>query len=97
MPSEVRHEEFHRAFSESVSPSNAAGPGTGDRLQGSTILSLKEAAAYLQVSKAHLSNLINGKVPGVPSVRFCRMGRRILIRREWIDEWIETTARADAN
>ena len=34
----------------------------------SPVLSLKQAAAYLQVSKAHLSNVINGKVAGVPPV-----------------------------
>ena len=35
----------------------------------SSVLSLKEAAAYLHVSKGHLSNVINGKVPGVAPVR----------------------------
>jgi excisionase family DNA binding protein len=54
------------------------------------IMTLKQAAAYLQVSKAHLSNVINGKVPGVRPVRNFRMGRRILIKREWVDEWMET-------
>ena len=52
-------------------------------------MSLKQAAAYLQVSKAHLSNVINGKVSGVP-VRSFRVGRRVLIKREWIDKWLET-------
>ena len=54
------------------------------------IMTLKQAAAYLQVSKAHLSNVINGKVPGVRPPRIFRAGRRILIRREWVDEWMET-------
>ena len=53
------------------------------------IMTLKQAAAYLQVSKAHLSNVINGKVPGVRPPRVFRAGRRILIRREWVDEWME--------
>ena len=56
----------------------------------SPVLSLKQAAAYLQVSKAHLSNVINGKVAGVPPVRSFRVGRRGLIKREWIDKWLET-------
>jgi len=55
----------------------------------SPVMSLKDAAAYLQVSRAHLSNVINGKVPGVAPVRCFRLGRRILIKREWIDEWLE--------
>ncbi len=53
-------------------------------------MTLTQAAAYLRVSKAHLSNVINGKVPGVPPVRSFRMGRRILIKREWVDEWMES-------
>jgi len=54
------------------------------------VMTLKQAAAYLQISKAHLSNVINGKVPGVQPVRFFRMGRRILIKREWVEQWLET-------
>lgn len=53
------------------------------------VMTLKQVAAYLQVSKAHLSNVINGKVSGVPPVRSFRLGRRLLIKREWIDEWLE--------
>jgi excisionase family DNA binding protein len=62
----------------------------------SPVLTLREAASYLQVSKAHLSNVINGKVPGVLPVRFFRLGRRILIKREWIDDWLESTNRQGA-
>ncbi len=56
----------------------------------SSVMNLRQAAAYLQVSKAHLSNVIQGKVLGVPPVRSFRLGRRILIKREWIDDWLET-------
>jgi excisionase family DNA binding protein len=62
----------------------------------SPVMSLNEAAAYLHVSKAHLSNLINGKVPGVTPIRVRRAGRRVLIKRDWIDEWLEATARKAA-
>jgi excisionase family DNA binding protein len=54
-----------------------------------TVMTLKQAASYLQISKAHLSNVVNGKVPGVKPVRSFRMGRRVLIRKSWIDEWLE--------
>ena len=54
------------------------------------VMTLKQAAAYLQVSKAHLSNVINCKVPGVPTLRCFRVGRRILIKREWVDKWMES-------
>lgn len=53
------------------------------------VMTLQQAAHYLQVSKAHLSNVINGKVPGVRPPRVFRAGRRILIRREWLDRWLE--------
>ena len=61
-----------------------------DTRESTPVMTLTQAAAYLRVSKAHLSNVINGKVPGVPPVRSFRMGRRILIKREWVDEWMES-------
>src|SRR4051812_23694645 len=60
-----------------------------DTKESTPVMTLTQAAAYLRVSKAHLSNVINGKVPGVPPVRSFRMGRHILIKREWVDEWME--------
>jgi len=64
--------------------------------QSSPMLRLSEAATYLRVSKAHLSNVINGKVPGVPTLRTVRAGRCVLIKREWIEEWLESTSRKAA-
>jgi excisionase family DNA binding protein len=55
----------------------------------STVMTLQQAAAYLRISKAHLSNVIGGKVPGVQPMRSVRIGRRILIRQEWMDQWLE--------
>ncbi len=55
----------------------------------SAVLTLTETAAYLRVSKAHLSNVIKGTVPGVPPLRCARVGRRLLIKREWANEWLE--------
>ena len=55
------------------------------------VMTLTQAAEYLQVSKAHLSNVINGKVSGIAPVRSFRLGRRVLIRREWIDAWLDGT------
>lgn len=59
---------------------------TGESAQ---VMTLKQAAAYLRISKAHLSNVLNGKVPGVPPLRHASVGRRILIKRIWADEWLE--------
>ena len=66
-----------------------------DPVPESPVLSLKQAASYLQVSKAHLSNLINGKVPGLTPMRSFRLGRRVLIKREWIDQWLELSQHAE--
>ena len=53
------------------------------------VMTLQQAASYLRISKAHLSNVINGKVPGVRPLRHAVVGRRILIKRIWADEWLE--------
>jgi excisionase family DNA binding protein len=60
-----------------------------DTQGNSQVMTLKQAAAYLRISKAHLSNVINGKVAGVPPLRHAQIGRRILIKRGWADEWLE--------
>jgi hypothetical protein len=65
-------------------------PDTDQRLSNSMVLDLKATAEYLGISKAHLSNVINRKVLGVPPLRCARIGRRILIKREWADEWLES-------
>jgi len=53
------------------------------------VLTLKQAAEYLRISKTHLSNVIKGKVAGVPPLRHALIGRRILIKRTWAEEWLE--------
>ncbi len=65
-----------------------------DRTTTSPVMTLKQTAAYLQISKAHLSNVIQGKVHGVLPIRSFRLGRRVLIKREWIDEWLENSRRS---
>ena len=62
----------------------------------STVMTLKQAAAYLRISKAHLSNIIRGKVPGVPPLRCARVGRRVLIKLGWADEWLEALGESSA-
>lgn len=58
------------------------------------VMTLREAARYARVSTAHLSNVINGKVDGVPGLRHARVGRRVVIRREWADSWLDELAGA---
>jgi excisionase family DNA binding protein len=59
------------------------------RIAQSQILTLTQTAEYLRISKAHLSNVIKGKVHTVPPLPHARVGRRILIQRVWVDEWLE--------
>jgi len=53
------------------------------------ILTVKEVAQILRCSKAHVSNVIHGRVQGTPRLDHLNVGRRKLIRREWLDQWME--------
>jgi excisionase family DNA binding protein len=55
------------------------------------VLTLSEIARILRCSKTHISNVLNGKVPGVPRIAHVAMGRRKLVRREWLDQWMESS------
>jgi hypothetical protein len=50
----------------------------GDR---SEILTIHDVAEILRCSKTHVSNVINGKVRGLPKLTHLCMGPRILVRR----------------
>lgn len=63
----------------------AAAPPSG----GPQLLTLEECAERLRCSRAHISNLINGKVPGVPPLPHARIGRRVLVRPEWLQAYLE--------
>jgi excisionase family DNA binding protein len=52
------------------------------------LLTLREAAQLLRCSKAHLSNVLNGKVRNIPPLTSVRLGRRRLIRRQSLTSWI---------
>lgn len=60
-----------------------------DHVRLPEVLNMKQAAGYLRISKAHLANIINGKVRGVPPLRHAVVGRRILIKRAWAEQWLE--------
>ena len=53
------------------------------------ILDVKGTAQMLGCSVAHVSNIINGRVAGVPPIPHVRAGRLRLIRRETLMRWIE--------
>jgi hypothetical protein len=52
------------------------------------ILTRAECARLLKCSEAHVSNLINGKVAGVPRLPHARLGRRIVVKREWLEDYL---------
>ena len=53
------------------------------------ILDVKGAALVLGCSPAHVSNMLNGKVEGVPPIPHVRAGRLRLIRRAALMRWFE--------
>ena len=53
------------------------------------ILTIDEVARILRCSKARVSNVINGRVVGTPRMTHLCMGRRKLVRRVWLDQWME--------
>lgn len=52
------------------------------------ILTVAEAARELRCSKAHVHNIIHGKVPDLPPLPALRIGRRVLIRHEALKAWM---------
>lgn len=51
------------------------------------ILTAADVAADLRCSKAHVYNVINGKVAGVTPLPAIAMGRRRLVRRSSLERW----------
>jgi excisionase family DNA binding protein len=54
-----------------------------------TILTIKQVAEILQCSKTHVTNVLNGRVAGLPRLTHLCVGRRKLIRKDWLDRWME--------
>jgi hypothetical protein len=61
----------------------------GESVTTKPVLTLSEVAAQLRCSKAHVSNILNGRVAGLAPLPHLALGRRKLVRREWLAEWIE--------
>ena len=55
---------------------------------GDGILTVAEAAHELRCSKAHVHNVIHGRVPDLPPLPVLRIGRRVLIRHEALKAWM---------
>lgn len=64
---------------------------TEDRGSGrplTELLTIGEAAKLLRCSKPHVSNLLAGRVRGVAPLPHIQLGRRKLIRRATIRQWM---------
>jgi excisionase family DNA binding protein len=59
----------------------------------SPVLTVPEVARELRCSKAHAHNLINGKVRGAKPLPSVKIGRRCLVRRSTLLEWIKANER----
>ena len=51
------------------------------------LLTTREVAQELRCSKAHVINLINGKVKAKKVLPAIRIGRVIIVRRETLERW----------
>lgn len=60
------------------------------------ILSVKAAASYLGISRTQMLHLLSGRFPG-PRLKHARAGRRIIIRQQWLEAWLEESARYEGN
>ena len=57
--------------------------------QPSELLTLAEVAMILRCSKAHLCNVLNGKVTSLQPLPHVALGRRKLIRRAALEAWLD--------
>ena len=90
----------------SASPSHPVGPAStrgapdfrrSESENGSVprVLNLAEAAALVRCSRAHLCSIVNGKIRGIPRLPIVRIGRRVLFRRESLEQWLQQVESAD--
>lgn len=65
-------------------------------LDGFDLLTMAEVANVLHCSKAHVCNVVAGRVHGCAPIPALRLGRRKLVRRASLLAWIERNEHSDA-
>jgi excisionase family DNA binding protein len=70
---------------------------TGTAFDDLGLLTLATVAKLLHCSKAHVSNVIAGRIHDCPPIPAVRLGRRRLVRREALAAWIERNEAANDN
>jgi len=58
-----------------------------EAIKDDRILTISDVASLLRCSKTHVSHVLAGKITGLPSLTHMAMGRRKLVRREWLDQF----------
>jgi len=53
-------------------------------------LTIKDVAKLLRCSRTHVQNALRGKVPGMPILAHLPMGRRKIVRRRWLNQWVDS-------
>jgi excisionase family DNA binding protein len=61
------------------------------------ILTIMEVAVALRCSRAHVYNLVAGRIRGVQPLPVIALGRRKLIRRSSLENWKRTNERVFTN
>ncbi len=56
-----------------------------------SILTIREVADLLRCSKAHVQKALVGKIANVPQLAHLSLGRRKLVRRDWLEQWMENS------
>lgn len=59
----------------------------------SDVLTVSEVARILKCSRTHVCNAMSGKVAGLPRLTHLSFGRRKLIRRDWLEQWMDANKR----
>ncbi len=55
------------------------------------ILTVTEIADLLRCSKAHVERALEGTLSGVPRMAHLPVGKQKVVRREWLQEWMESS------
>lgn len=66
-------------------------------MTGDEILTVLEVAAELRCSKAHVYNVISGKINNIEPLPVICLGRRKLIRRGALEEWKRMNEKSEMN
>jgi hypothetical protein len=68
-----------------------------DGLDDFGLLTLADVAELLHCSKAHICNIVAGRVHGCAPIPSVSLGRRKLVRREALQSWIAHNEHTAAN